>query len=842
VKKRTGFIALLVTGTLLLTGLVGSLVAEAAVDGTVAFDKSWYTTGAAGAGSTVKVTVTDADVNVTTAVATTETFLANATAETATLATGSGVEVVGTPVVLVAGQSCPDGTVDTNINVSVFNAAAGTVTFSKFTATSAGAQPVCYNTGAKNTLSVDVWSTQTGETGKVTLTATETTVDSGKFEATVSLINAATSTAGYLHALNLNTLSARYTDSTPKSGTSVKVSASASVETAKPAMSSLSPVDDHATQQTQPVFTGTITDSGAGIDVSTVVVTINSVANTPTVTGSDGDLQVTYTVTPSALSEGDIAWQVSATDMAGNIGLSDSDGDVAGDQTHTVRIDKTPPGFAGTAATTGKAWDSVTSATSTTDNTTGIEVFFDENLDAASVAAADFTVDSITPLTADVYSKKKTSVYLTVATAIAADATPTVAIATGGAVSDLAGNALNVGSEKATDGIAPTFTVTLDTTLSKAKVVVSVTADETISGVPVIKIHRKNAAQAKGGLAIDGATVEEKSLTVVVKTLTSWEAEFSAITGSDGVKAVVVTGNDLATPTNSGSKGNADPANTKAITFTQDTSAPVLTFDPLDAASVYSPDPFVKFNYDEKVTITKVEFGEKGETLTDVTASVFSSDDKQWIYSAKGLVTDEEYTAKVTASDLAGTELKDQSANFTVKARKAIEYALVPGNNLISLVGDPADTAINNAGLPTEVTSVISYQGGAWLVATRGADGTLSGSLTTMDASSAYWVDTTSPAPMKVSTPEQAFQAVLPSISVKQGWNMVPVVVLNVDSLPASISADTYFGSVDWITAYSYDTATTTWSKVLPKQVPADTVAPKKGYWLYAAQDGILVP
>ena len=71
---------------------------------------------------------------------------------------------------------------------------------------------------------------------------------------------------------------------------------------------------------------------------------------------------------------------------------------------------------------------------------------------------------------------------------------------------------------------------------------------------------------------------------------------------------------------------------------------------------------------------------------------------------------------------------------------------------------------------------------------------------------------------------------------------MVPIVVLNVDNIPATISADQYFGSVAWVTAYSFDTATGNWMKVLPRQVPADTVEPKKGYWLFAAQAGVLVP
>ena len=44
------------------------------------------------------------------------------------------------------------------------------------------------------------------------------------------------------------------------------------------------------------------------------------------------------------------------------------------------------------------------------------------------------------------------------------------------------------------------------------------------------------------------------------------------------------------------------------------------------------------------------------------------------------------------------------------------------------------------------------------------------------------WVETTSSAAFKVDIPAQDFQAVPPSIAVVNGWNLVPVVVLNSDA------------------------------------------------------------
>jgi len=851
VNKRINSLTLFVVGTLLL-GLLGAVTALAApsgaTTGSVVFDKAWYTTGALGSGSAVKVTVTDADANVTVASSTTvsllETNLNPALGTQAvTVTMPSGDEVVGTPYWLDASKT--DCTVATDKDEDLTNTVADATAASIIVQSFGGlitvdqTRTICFDQGKKDTLTVKVWSTQTGESGALSLSATETGVSTGKFEATVTLINTATSVTTHLHALNLNGLSSQYTDTTPSSGTSVKVSASSQVETSKPVSTNLAPITAFATQATQPEFTGTITDSGAGLDVSTIVIGIDTDDGgtidadekfTPTVTGADGDVQVTWKYTTTALPEGDIDWQVEVTDMAGNTSLSDSDGDTAGSQVHVVRIDKTPPSIS--SAKTGNYWDSVTSTTKA-NKATSIEVLFNENLDAASVSAADFTVDAVSPTAADVYTKKPASVFLTVGADILADGTPTVALAAAGAVSDKAGNALNVGSKKTTDTIAPTFTVTVDKTLTKDTATVSITSDEKISGVPVVEIWKD-----------DSDPSAEKTLSVVVKTLTSWTASFTTISGSDGKKAIYVTGSDLAVPGNAGTKGSKDPAATTAITFTQDTTAPTVAFDPDGATDVTSSSPFVKANYTDanKVTLTKAEFGLSTVTGADVLASMFSSDQKQHIYAASGLVVGSSYKLKLSGEDAAGNKLADQSVTFKIAARPKISITLVPGHNLVSLPGAPADSAINSVGLPTEVKSVLSYDGGKWLVATKGADGKLAGTLTTFDSNHAYWVETTSSAPLKVDVPAQAFQATPPSIAVVNGWNLLPVSSVSGAAIGTEISSDTYFGSTSWITAYWFDTASDAWVKVLPKQVPADKVKVGNGYWVYITADGVLVP
>jgi len=884
VNKRISTLSLFVVGTLLL-GLMGAIAALAApsgadATGSVALDKAWYTTGVIGSGSVVTVTVTDADKN--TEIATSTTFtndfsIGESHFVAFTVATGAEIKA-GSVKVMASGQTCPSGTASTNLAGSVFiSGASATTGTMEITAAAAenvsSAQSLCFTLSSIQTIpsaDLKIWSTQTGETGAIALAATETGSDTGVFTATIILIDTATDTAGYLHALNLNTLSAKYTDTTPSTGTSVAVTSNATVETAVPTVSNLTPVNKFATQNADPTFTGTISDSGAGLDVSTIVVGID-VDDTgvidadekfvPTVTGVDGDLQVTFTISSgvfgslpeTAATGAGIDWQIEATDLAGNVGLSDSDPDVTGSQTSLIRIDKSPPVIS--SAETGNFWDLtlVTPAVGANKKTT-IEVKFDEDLDATTVTAADFTVDSgsgaLSPISADVYSGAPKSVFLTLAADLAADNKPTVAIAVGGAVSDAAGNAINVGTATATDNIAPTFTVTLDATLTKNEVVVSISSDEKISGVPVVKIWRHNLTAPISGAGIDAVDVDEKTLIVLVKSLTTWEATFAKITGSDGTKSVVVTGSDLSV--NAGTAGKTDPATSGSITFIQDTSAPTVAFEPDGTANVTTAAPFVKANYTDASTVkvTAAVFGLKGETGTDVVGTVFTSDDKQHIYAAKALVVGSSYTFKVTAEDAAGNALKDQSVTFKVAARPEVSLALVPGNNLVSLPGAPANADINSVGLPAGVTSVITYDptaagiaaGGPWLVATRDTSGNLVGTLTTVDATHAYWVETTSSAAFKVDIPAQVFQAVPPAIQVVNGWNMVPVVSVAGNAPGTVVSADVYFGSTSWVTAYWFNTAGNAWVKVLPNQIPAHTVTVGNGYWLYAGAAGVLVP
>jgi hypothetical protein len=125
-----------------------------------------------------------------------------------------------------------------------------------------------------------------------------------------------------------------------------------------------------------------------------------------------------------------------------------------------ITIDSTDPTFE--SAYTGVGWNNVTKKL-TFDSTTGIILLFADNLtalDAASVAASDFTVADNTVTRADVYSSGTATssitgvtsvdttkaVFLTLGTAITPDATPKVTIA-GNGVNDKAGNDLTLANK-----------------------------------------------------------------------------------------------------------------------------------------------------------------------------------------------------------------------------------------------------------------------------------------------------------------------------------------------------------------------------------------------------------
>ena len=149
---------------------------------------------------------------------------------------------------------------------------------------------------------------------------------------------------------------------------------------------------------------------------------------------------------------------------------------------------------------------------------TSVRLIFTEPVDGGSISEDDFTVDGETPITAQWFDEGDTnpfedpdrsplsaSVFLTVP-AMAADATPTVEIV--GSISDMAGNETDSGSKRATDGIAPSPTVSVDTGLSAKTVVVTVGTDERIRTLtPTLSLYVANALDAGSNQTLDEVDV-----------------------------------------------------------------------------------------------------------------------------------------------------------------------------------------------------------------------------------------------------------------------------------------------------------------------------------------------
>ena len=225
---------------------------------------------------------------------------------------------------------------------------------------------------------------------------------------------------------------------------------------------------------------------------------------------------------------------------------------------------------------------------------------------------------------------------------------------------------------------------------------------------------------------------------------------------------------------------------------------------------------------------------------------------------------------------------------FSVLERTPYELAVSPGWNLISFPGTPLDPSLGGV-IPSggRVSPVLAYQNGDWLTAVESADGEWGGNLTQFEAGFGYWLFATTYTALNPVIPDPEQTSTPPSVQVEHGWNLLGVIDLfqNAAGTPPGANggdgeADGYFGSIPWRIAYTYDTVYARWVKAVPG---ADTNAPEdadadeagyrevvtkaavtdadgnetapaetkvvtqeilngKGYWVWSAEPGTLVP
>lgn len=652
--------------------------------------------------------------------------------------------------------------------------------------------------------------------------------------------------------------------------------------------------DSGISKATVKVIFGMDTDNDGDIETANEVDVGLEGDRTAITAGYHAKLRLPSTLAPS--TDATIYWWVTGSDIAGNPGVSDrlatidsvADACVPGDfpavsslvgldpslttaaaltaiakcQPYSIKVDFSKPTIV--SAQTGPWWDTSKTTTDKTESSvtkaknTSILVTFNENIDIETVQISDFTVDGIAPLTAEAYSGAKTSVFLGVAS-MASDARPKVVL--DGQIKDVAGNIQTAGTvTNAADSIAPTLAVTVVGTgasrpVTTKKTTITIVADEDV-GQPSVYIRKVgNEASVVSPLPF---TADATSTPVaVLKSSRTYEATFE--TTAAGLYNVYVTAKD-ATAQNQGTTGvtggavlDISSAST-ALLFEVDTGVPAPTVTPSATddvnafikiafsgeATEYSSTAATPTDHDAHDTVTITAITLDG---IDILAELATTDNKTFLYKASGL-SEGDHKVKITANDIAGNVLTDNTSTVKVTPRKAFSLKLNPGWNMVSIPGEPAVTDINTVIPATHPAStVLTYDPsvpGGWLTAVRGGDGTFAGTLTTINANRAYWILTNSFESISVDIPRLASgTAVLPpTISIVTGWNFIPVLDVTGDKAAGATATTTvYTQGLSVSRVWTFDTIDNKWV-----DVSDTTVAVGTGYWLYATKAGTLIP
>ncbi|MCY4581243.1 MAG: hypothetical protein OXE50_00355, partial [Chloroflexi bacterium] len=245
----------------------------------------------------------------------------------------------------------------------------------------------------------------------------------------------------------------------------------------------------------------------------------------------------------------------------------------------------------------------------------------------------------------------------------------------------------------------------------------------------------------------------------------------------------------------------------------------------------------------------------------------------QFTLVARGLELGD-HEVEYTAVDDAGNAY-DGEFTFSVIERPPYELNVLPGWNLISFPGTPVDPSLGGV-VPSgaRVSPLLAYRDGDWLTAVVNQEGEWGGNLTQFEAGFGYWLfaetfvtlEPVIPAPNPTETP--------PTVPVRHGWNLLGVLDLfqNPAGTPPGLDggggeADNYFGSIPWRVAYTYDTTYRLWVRSVPgadraapggasaddpgfrlvgegdgARVVTQEVLNGKGYWVWSAEPGTLVP
>ena len=239
----------------------------------------------------------------------------------------------------------------------------------------------------------------------------------------------------------------------------------------------------------------------------------------------------------------------------------------------------------------------------------------------------------------------------------------------------------------------------------------------------------------------------------------------------------------------------------------------------------------------------------------DISGDLTEDDDNIFLYHLDGIATGDHELEVVARDDAGNQNAAPHKGTIKVIERKKYELKLNPGWNFVSLPGQPADTDVNAvipADHPISAIRTFDRASGGWLVAEEDGEGRFIGPLVTGDraigfaANNAYMVFTDSSQSLMVDIPKipAGAQVFLPTINIEQGWNMVPILDpdgdFRLNDGEDQTADDNYFtGLADGtiVHIYGHNLITNRW--VATKE---HEVALGKGYWVYAAKPGVIVP
>ena len=698
-----------------------------------------------------------------------------------------------------------------------------------------------------------------------------------------------------------DTLTVTYLD---KDGSAVD-SDDITVDAQAPAVSNISPDGGLRTNNTRPGVTFSVSDAGSGISIENLTDNV-----TLTINNKEADLRGSFLAAADGY-EVRFSQTAKWTDAATGDGFGVRDGeeflieieatDDAGN-TNTVAerkmiIDITAPEVNG-VETGSEATNIRVSFTEDLDeDSIDADDFWIDGVAAEAAKLVEMGEGD---------AKTRSTVDLTVA-ALDSDASPKVTLPKG-QLNDVAGNGNAKGERNANDGIAPGLSsVVVDTTLAKEKdkvkttlssaeklatggVIVSINgpaADDTISGLVSAKSTQpleyaatvtvaKGTETGKYGVSIQVMDVAQNSsdnLTPVkgeevtadggmvkVANTPIGDRNFDGTVdaGDVDVDGATATAVDASAGTIEVDSADGDEITVTYkyvadATFEVDQDAPGIGFTPASGTSIENTSPYIRVTFDdsEYPGDSHTETWLTGAMLTgpdgeeDVMDQFQTGDNKNYLWAASGLALGS-HSLEIKGKDDNGNSVTG-TMEFTITARSKVKIALVPGLNLISLPGVPADTAVDAVISNPDIEFVSTYDPASpegFQSAVRGPGGSFGSgqTLSIIDGSKAYWISTTSYAALEVDIPGYGGDAAAPPpvFRLAAGWNLVPIVAVN----PATkeVDADDYLSGLSWSRGYGYDTESLPPALVGFTPGSDEMLTVGTGYWVYLTAAGDLVP